>query len=267
VQEYRRWGFDAGEGALLGAAGRVTRVPAHPRELADLAVGLERAELTPLHGALLAAAIANGGRLADPRLATGRCGPLGLRDAEDAAPAPREVIDPAVADRLRRAMQEVMRAGTGSGLEPPGFPVAMKTGTGATAGLGYHVNYLGFAPAGDPLVAFCVRVTGERTSPRITRAAREVTARLLQALADRRDALAAGRTVAERHPVSFAAAARVVDVLLDLGWGIAAAAEVRSFSARFPREAAAIRALATRVRAAGGDPAARTLEALDRAAP
>ena len=84
---------------------------------------------------------------------------------------------------------------------------------------------------------------------------------------DRRDALAAARTVAERHPTSFAAAVRVVDLLLDLSWGIPAATEVRSFSARFPREAPAIRALAVRVRAAGGDPAPRTFESLDRAAP
>ena len=65
----------------------------------------------------------------------------------------------------------------------------MKTGTAAEWGRGYHVNYIGMGPLPDPAVAFCVRVTHERTSPAVTRAAREVTRRLLAALADRRPAL------------------------------------------------------------------------------
>ena len=65
----------------------------------------------------------------------------------------------------------------------------MKTGTAAEWGHGYHVNYIGMGPLPDPVVAFGVRVTNERTSPAVNRAAREVTRRLLAALADRRPAL------------------------------------------------------------------------------
>jgi len=67
----------------------------------------------------------------------------------------------------------------------------MKTGTAATPRLGYHVNYVGTAPLPDPTIAFAVRVTGERSSPAVTRAAREVTRRLLEALAQRAPRLAA----------------------------------------------------------------------------
>jgi cell division protein FtsI/penicillin-binding protein 2 len=84
------------------------------------------------------------------------------------------------------AMVEVVRTGTGFGLEPSDFPVAMKTGTAAEPGQGYHVNYVGFGPLPEASLAFCVRVTHERSSPAVTRRAREVTRRLLQALADRR---------------------------------------------------------------------------------
>ena len=80
IQEYRRWGFDARQDELLGAAGRVHRAPHTPLEVADLSVGLELADVTPLHAALLAAVVANDGRLAEPRLVTGACGPLGLHD-------------------------------------------------------------------------------------------------------------------------------------------------------------------------------------------
>ena len=45
----------------------------------------------------------------------------------------------------------------------------MKTGTAAERGRGYHVNYIGVGPLPDPTVAFCVRVTHERSSPAVTR--------------------------------------------------------------------------------------------------
>ena len=182
--EYRLWGFDAEPGALLGSAGRVHTEPRTPRQLADLSVGLELVDVTPLHAALLAAVVANDGRLAQPRLVTGPCGPLGLTGAPDEPAASREVLDPIVARRLRRAMEAVARSGTGAYLAPPGFAVAMKTGTAAERGQGYHVNYIGMGPLPAARLAFCVRVTHERTSPVVTRAARDVTRRLLRALAD-----------------------------------------------------------------------------------
>jgi hypothetical protein len=189
VAEYHRWGWDAGPGALLGAAGRVHTPPRTPRQLADLSVGLELADVTPLHAALLAAVVANDGRLPEPLLVTGSCGALGLREEPLSPAAGRDVLEPTVARRLRRAMEAVAEYGTGAGLAPPGFPVAMKTGTAAQWGLGYHVNYIGMGPLPDPVVAFCVRLTNERSSPVVNRAAREVTRRLLAALAARRPAL------------------------------------------------------------------------------
>jgi peptidoglycan glycosyltransferase len=188
LEEYRRWGFDAGPEALLGASGRV-HTPRTPRQLADLSVGLELADVTPLHAALLASVIANEGRLPGPALVTGSCGPLGLADTPLTHPASRDVLEPAVARRLGQAMRAVAVYGTGAGLAPPAFPVAIKTGTAAERGRGYHVNYIGVGPWPDPAIAFCVRVTNERTSPAVNSAAREVTRRLLAALADRRTAL------------------------------------------------------------------------------
>jgi peptidoglycan glycosyltransferase len=188
VQEYRLWGFDAGEDTLLGAAGRLRATPRTPLELAQLSVGLELPELTPLHAALIAATVANGGRLEEPRLVTGACGLLGLSDVPLPPGPGRAVLDPAVARRLMQAMRAVAERGTGAGLAPPTFPVAMKTGTGADRGR-YHVNYVGAGPLPDPTVAFCVRVTHGSSSPAVTRAAREVTRRLLRALAERQHLL------------------------------------------------------------------------------
>jgi len=183
--EYRLWGFDADPGSLLGAAGRVHTIARTPRQLADLAIGLELVNVTPLHAALLAAIVAGDGRLPEPRVLDGACGPLGLADAPKAATEARDVLDPAVARRLRLAMAAVARRGTGAGLAPLGYEIAMKTGTAAERGRGYHVNYVGIAPLGGTTLAFCVRVTHGASSPAVTTAAREVTRRLLATLAER----------------------------------------------------------------------------------
>jgi hypothetical protein len=182
--EYRRWGFDAG--ALLGSAGRVHSEPRTPHQLADLSVGLELVDVTPLHAALLAAVLANDGRMPEPRLVVGRCGLLGLSGTRDEPGASREVLDPDVARRLRQAMVAVARSGSGAGLAPRQFEIAMKTGTAAERGQGYHVNYIGIGPLPTATFAFCVRVTHAPTSPAVTTAARAVTRRLLSALALRR---------------------------------------------------------------------------------
>jgi len=149
-------------------------------------------DVTPLHAALLAAVVANGGRLPEPRLVTATTGPLALAGADDPPPPGREVIEPAVARRLRRAMEAVTRYGTAAGLAPPGFAVAMKTGTAAEYRKGYHVNYIGFGPLPDARLAFCVRVTHRPTSPAVTRAARDVTRRLLARLNERGQVLNLG---------------------------------------------------------------------------
>jgi cell division protein FtsI/penicillin-binding protein 2 len=101
------------------------------------------------------------------------------------------VIDAAVAARLSQAMRAVAQLGTAAGFAPPGLEVAMKTGTASAPRIGYHVNYVGFAPAAEPSLAFCVRVTGRRSSQLVHEDAREVTGRLLAALRDR---LASART-------------------------------------------------------------------------
>ena len=88
-------------------------------------------------------------------------------------------------------MQAVTLYGTAAGVAPDNFPVAMKTGTGATPHLGYHANYVGVGPLPRPTVAFCVRITHEPNSHYVSRAAREVLGTLLAGLATRRVSLEA----------------------------------------------------------------------------
>jgi hypothetical protein len=84
---------------------------------------------------------------------------------------------------------------------------------------------------------------------------------------DPADAVEAAEALAERDPSDFGVAERLLDLHLSLGWGVPAAALVRAWPERFPGRVAEHRAACGRVRAAGGDPAPRTLERLEAGAP
>jgi cell division protein FtsI/penicillin-binding protein 2 len=183
VAEFRRWGFDR-EALDLPGSGRVVQPEGDARQLADLAIGLEATDITPLHAALMAAVFANGGAMPVPRFVVAVDGRLGRSPEPLPRAAPRQVIPEAWLPRLLQAMRAVAApGGTGAWLAPEGFPVAMKTGTAALPGAGYHVNYIGIGPLPDPRLAFEVRITHQRNSRRVRRAAREVTRALLEGLA------------------------------------------------------------------------------------
>ena len=186
VDELRRWGFDRGD-LGLAPSGRVVQAEGDDRQLADLSIGLEATDITPLHAALLATVVAAEGHMPDPYLVEAAESLLGLTSRPRAQPRPRKVIERGWIAVLSRAMRAVTTNGTARGVAPPDFPVAMKTGIGATFRLGYHANYMGVGPWPRPTVAFCVRITHEPTSDRARRAARQVLGNLLRALADRRD--------------------------------------------------------------------------------
>ena len=184
LDELRRWGFDGSDGDFPGSAGHVSVPQGDARLLADLGIGLEATDITPLHAARLGLVAATGWSV-EPSLLAGDSGPLGLRPRAFDLPPPERVLDPAHAAFLRSSMLGVAVYGTASGVAPLDYPVAMKTGTAAAWRVGYHVNYVGVAPAQDPEVAFCVRLTHAPNSPAASRAGREVLALLLQGLAER----------------------------------------------------------------------------------
>ncbi len=140
-------------------------VPADPLEMARASAGFWHSTLSPLHGALLAATIANGGEMPAPTLieraldAQGRAEPPPL-------PSPRHVAAPAAAAEVGRMMELTTRIGTAKGtfrnkrgqrLLP--VEVAGKTGTLSAetdrGPIGYSW-FVGYAPADHPRIAFAV---------------------------------------------------------------------------------------------------------------
>ena len=105
-----------------------------PVDLARVAIGQERLLATPLQMAMVAAAVANRGKLMKPQIWNRVVDPDGrmvkhLDPSEYSQP-----VSAKTAAELTTAMEGVVREGTGTNAAIPGVPVAGKTGTAETPG-------------------------------------------------------------------------------------------------------------------------------------
>jgi peptidoglycan glycosyltransferase len=137
-----------------------------PVDLARVAIGQERLAVTPLQIAMVAAAVANGGKLMKPQIWSRVIDPDG-RVVEKMEPSQySQPISAETAAELNTAMQGVVREGTGTNAAIPGVTVAGKTGTAETpyneaCGGGTEENqgwFMGFAPAESPKIAIAATV-------------------------------------------------------------------------------------------------------------
>lgn len=134
-------------------------------EFARTAAGFWHSTLSPLHGALLAAAIANGGEMPVPTLVERAYRADGAL-VSAVAPRRRRVISAAAAREVGRMMEVTTRIGTAKGTfrDRRGnrvlpVEVAGKTGTlSAETDKGYvgYSWFIGYAPASKPTIAFAV---------------------------------------------------------------------------------------------------------------
>jgi peptidoglycan glycosyltransferase len=137
-----------------------------PVDLARVAIGQERLLATPLQIAMVAAAVANHGKLMKPQI-WNRVVDSDGRIVKKLDPSTySEPISPKTAEELTTAMEGVVREGTGTNAAISGVPVAGKTGTAETPGNkacggGEEENqawFMGFAPADNPKIAIAASV-------------------------------------------------------------------------------------------------------------
>ncbi|MER3411890.1 MAG: cell division protein FtsI, partial [Thermoleophilia bacterium] len=122
-----------------------------------LAFGQERLQTTPLQMAMVAAAIANHGRLMRPYLVERILRPGGGVLTRTKPEEMGRPISAATAARLSQMMEAVVEAGTGTAARIPGVRVAGKTGTAETGRADRNTAwFLAFAPADRPKVAVAV---------------------------------------------------------------------------------------------------------------
>jgi cell division protein FtsI (penicillin-binding protein 3) len=178
---------------------------------ASLAIGYEVA-VTPLQMVMAYGALANGGKLMEPRLVR----EIRSRDARvTQAFEPRvvrRVIPERVADEIRNVLVDVVEAGSGGNAALGPYAVAGKTGTARTFRGGryevgaYTASFAGFFPAEDPQLVFLVKLDspqgpyyGGVTAAPVTRATLEAALAARSTPLDKRAvAVAAPPPLAER---------------------------------------------------------------------
>ena len=131
--------------------------PENDAQLGVTSIGQQDVVVTPLEGAMIAAAVANGGELMAPYMVDQLRAPdLTVIDRTDP-----EVLSEATSDEVAAALTEMMVSvvenGSGRAAQLPGVQVAGKTGTAENAGPD-HNWFVGFAPADDPQIAVAVFV-------------------------------------------------------------------------------------------------------------
>ncbi|MCI0413215.1 hypothetical protein L0222_10505 [bacterium] len=126
--------------------------------LSKLSVGLEYLSMTPLHAAMVASAIANGGVCITPRLVSGYRNIIGLPFGSLPSVEYRRFMTEKTARVVTEAMLEVVRnpEGTGRRAALPSFQHAMKTGTSGERTTGYDAVIIGFGPFPNPKIAFAI---------------------------------------------------------------------------------------------------------------
>lgn len=118
-----------------------------PADVARVAIGQHRILTTPLHMALVYAAIANDGVLVQPRIL-----------AETPVRRVGRILRPQTARRLRQALRQVVVDGTGRHAQGTEVAVAGKTGTAENPRGDGHAWFAGFAPAEQPRLCVLVLV-------------------------------------------------------------------------------------------------------------
>ena len=201
----QRFGFNQVIPFPLLTDASTARVPRNRLERARMAAGFWHTQLTPLHGALIAAAVARGGRLPAPRLVRRLEAPDGRMVQGPARQDLAVAMKASTAKHLRQMMAAAVRSGTArrafskwpSSLQD--VQVAGKTGSLASRDpyTGY-TWFVGFAPVEAPEVAIAVMVgNGELWWQRATDIARDALAARFK-LEKKRARQRADRVIARR---------------------------------------------------------------------
>lgn len=133
-------------------------------DIARLGIGQDKLQVTPLQMAMVAAAVANDGKLMKPELVDKIVDADGRVQKEIKPEELRRVMKASTAKELQSMMGDVVNEGTGTASALEGIESGGKTGTAELGNPADGINdlwFIGFAPLSDPKVAVAVVV--ERT--------------------------------------------------------------------------------------------------------
>ncbi len=140
--------------------GRLIRPTAGAVDVGRMAIGQDKLTVTPLQMAMVASAVANGGRLMKPHLGDRIVDPDGRTVRRIQPRELSEVMSSDTASKVGAMMAQVVKEGTGTAAALQGIDVAGKTGT-AEVDRPCGPNqlwFIAFAPVRDPRVAIAATV-------------------------------------------------------------------------------------------------------------
>ena len=128
--------------------------------LGQSGIGERDVRASPLHMAMVAAAIANGGVTTKPHLVNQIFDADGNTVERMDPTSLGRAMAPATASVLTQMMERVVTEGTGRLAAVPGIRVAGKTGTSEGSGDLPNPWFIGFAPVDNPTIAIAVLIEG-----------------------------------------------------------------------------------------------------------
>lgn len=135
-----------------------------PSLIPQTAIGQGDTLITPIHNAMIAAAIANDGKIMSPYVVDRLENKNGGVVKKYMPRIDQEPMTAKEARALKKYMKSVVEEGGASQLKSLGFPVAGKTGSAEFNSLKEsHSWFIGFAPADKPQIAVSVIVEGAGT--------------------------------------------------------------------------------------------------------
>lgn len=146
------------------AVWQTAELEADPAALAQSGIGERDVRVTPLHMAMVAAAVANNGVAVNPYLVDR----VFDADGETLESTTLTVLGRAMsantASVIAQMMERVVTEGTGRRAAVPGVRVAGKTGTATGTGGFSNPWFIGFAPVENPTIALAVLIEGSPIS-------------------------------------------------------------------------------------------------------
>jgi peptidoglycan glycosyltransferase len=136
--------------------------PASPNEdIGRIGIGQGGLQVTPLQMAMVAAAVANGGKLMVPHMTARVVNQDGVTVKTINPNVYHQVMKATTAQQLAQMMTKVVEEGTGQAAQLGGISVAGKTGTAEIGVQGSNLTqpwFIGFAPVDHPKIAVAVTI-------------------------------------------------------------------------------------------------------------
>ncbi len=146
---------------VFGSNGKLIPPGSSDEDIGRIGIGEGGVTTTPLQMAMVAAAVANGGKLMTPHLTSRVVNSDGVTVRTIHPSLYSQVMKLSTAHAVTDMMTKVVEEGTGTAVQLSGISVAGKTGTASIGAPGSNLtqpSFVAFAPAQDPKIAIAVTV-------------------------------------------------------------------------------------------------------------